>query len=348
MSRGTLDYLDKISRAAVRGWLRLPRDTPIPFFHADARDGGLAVPIMRYVIPILRRKRMSRMFTSEDSVVRSVTELPVYQRDIKRWSAPLSAFGQAIRNGETIRKAMAYGLYRTVDGLGLRGCSDSGFVNQWVTDGSAFLTGHSYANCVRLKGGLVHTALRSSRGRPDASTHCDACNATESIGHILQVCPRTHHVRIARHDSVNTYLAKSMRKNGFSTHVEPAIPTPAGLRYPDLIAYKGNTCVVIDTTIIGDTFDLDAAHGRKVAYYDVNAIRSWCSRETGVLPPNVQFSACVLNWRGTPSIRSTRELGDFGVTKRDWHTLSVKVLEGGVKSISAFKRSTGTWGGVRQ
>ena len=98
-----------------------------------------------------------------------------------------------------------------------------------------------------------------------------------------------------------------MRNNGFSTRVEPAIPTPAGLRYPDLIAFKGSTCVVIDTAIIGDTFDLDAAHGRKVAYHDVNAIRSWCSRETGVLPPNVQFSACVLNWRGTPSNRSVRE-----------------------------------------
>ena len=124
MSRGTLVYMDRVSRAAVRGWLRLPRDTPVAFFHAESRDGGLAVHILRYIIPILRRKRMSRMFTSEDSVVRSVTELPVYQRDIGRCSAPLSAFGQVIRNGETIRKAMANGLYRSVDGTGLRGCSD--------------------------------------------------------------------------------------------------------------------------------------------------------------------------------------------------------------------------------
>ena len=187
------------------------------------------------------------------------------------------------------------------------------------------------------------TLPRASAGRPSFN----ACNATESVGHILQVCPRTHQVRITRHDTVNSYLDKTLRNKGYSTRVEPAIPTPAGLRYPDVIAFKGSTCVVIDTTSIGDTFDLDAAHGRKVAYYDVNAIRNWCGRETGVLPPNVQFSACVLNWRGTPSNRFLRELEDFGVTKRDWHTLSVKVLEGGVKTISTFRRTTSTWGGSR-
>ena len=96
VSRGTLVYMDRVSRAAVRGWLRLPRDTPVPFFHADSRDGGLAVRILRYIIPIVRRKRKSRMFTSEDSVVRSVTELPVYQRHWRnnpkchgKWSLPV-------------------------------------------------------------------------------------------------------------------------------------------------------------------------------------------------------------------------------------------------------------------
>ena len=70
-------------------------------------------------------------------------------------------------------------------------------------------------------------------------------------------------------------------------------------------------------------------------------------------PPHIanataqEFSACVVNWRGTPSNRSMRELENPGVTKRDWHTLSVKVLEGGVKTISAFKWSTSTWRGSR-
>jgi len=36
-----LETLDRIVRASVRKWLRLPKDTPLAFFHAKARDGGL-------------------------------------------------------------------------------------------------------------------------------------------------------------------------------------------------------------------------------------------------------------------------------------------------------------------
>ncbi len=35
MSRRALDFLDKISRAAIRCWVKLPEDTPMAFFHAD-------------------------------------------------------------------------------------------------------------------------------------------------------------------------------------------------------------------------------------------------------------------------------------------------------------------------
>ena len=107
---------------------------------------------------------------------------------------------------------MAHGLYKTVDGLGLRDSASAGFVNQWMVSGSTFLTGHSFVNCVRLKGSLVYTALRASRGRPEASTRCDACKQTESVGHILQSCRRTHDDRVNRHDSVNKLLTAELTK----------------------------------------------------------------------------------------------------------------------------------------
>ena len=141
-----------------------------------------------------------------------------------------------------------------------------------VVNGSTFLTGHSFVNCVRLKGGLVYTALRASRGRPEASTRCNACKQTKSVGHILQVCRRTHDDRVNRHDSVNKLLTAELTKGGYTTRVEPPIPTPAGMRYPDLVIVKGGVCMVIDVTIIGDTFDLDLAHARKVQHYDTGII----------------------------------------------------------------------------
>ena len=182
-----------------------------------------------------------------------------------------------------------------LDGLGLKDSSSAGFVNQWMVSGSALLTGHSFVNCVKLKGSLIYTALRASRGRPEASARCDACNQIESVGHILQMCGRTHGDRVNRHNAVNRKLTKELTKRGYQTRVEPPIPTPAGLRKPDLVAFKGGVCMVIDVTIICDTFDLDDAHARKVAYYNTGIIRQWCSRESGVPEEDIMFSACVLN-----------------------------------------------------
>ena len=79
MSRHTLDYMDKMSRAAVRGWLRLPKDTPISFIHADSKDGGLSVQRLPLIIPLLRVKRVVRMVGSLDPVVRAITELPAFK-----------------------------------------------------------------------------------------------------------------------------------------------------------------------------------------------------------------------------------------------------------------------------
>ena len=92
---------------------------------------------------------------------------------------------------------------------GLRQCV---FFKQWLVNGSAFLTGRSFVNCVMLKGSMVYTALRAFIGRIEASTRCDACNNVESIGHILQMCHRSHDDRVNRHDSINKALTALLSK----------------------------------------------------------------------------------------------------------------------------------------
>ena len=121
---------------------------------------------------------------------------------------------------------MAHGLYRTVDGLGLRDSSSAGFVNQWMVSGSALLTGHSFVNCVKLKGSLVYTALRASTGRPKASARSDACNEIGSVGHILQMCGMTHGDRVNRHDAVNKKVTEELMKRGYQMGVSDASRTP--------------------------------------------------------------------------------------------------------------------------
>ncbi|RLJ22878.1 hypothetical protein DJ031_00040 [bacterium endosymbiont of Escarpia laminata] len=344
LSRSTLDFIDKISRAAARSWVKLPHDTPMGFFHASHKDGGLGIPRFRWLIPILRTKRMERMIGSSDPVVRAVTELKNFQRDLRRWSKPISAFGIILRNNRDIQRASAECLYSSVDGHGLRGSRNEGFVNGWMTSGTGLVSGRSYVNCVKIKGNLIHTALRASRGRPEASTRCDACRGVESLGHILQVCPRTHHTRCDRHDGINSYLKTVLGKKGYTTRVEPSIPTPAGIRRPDLVVWKDDKCGVIDVTIIADNHSLEDAHQRKTTYYNQPAIREWCAKEFGLVAADVAFTACVINWRGTPAARSVLELGRYGVTRKEWALMSVKTLEGNARIIASFRSSTAYFG----
>ena len=76
----------------------------------------------------------------------------------------------------------------------------------WVTSGDMTLNGHAYIGAIKIN--LVSTALRSARGCPNHDIRCDCCGRPESLGHILQVCPRTHALGIARHDKVVDLVRK--------------------------------------------------------------------------------------------------------------------------------------------
>ena len=345
LHKKSLKFLDQITRAAARAWLRLPKDTPLAFFHADYQDGGLSIPSLRWTIPLMKTKRMAGAVASRDPMVRAIAQLPIFARERRRWSAPLAAFGVPIINGAGLKRAMAVGLHTSVDGHGLAGSRVTGYVNHWMVSGTALMSGSGFVNCVRIKGNLPYTKARAARGRPERSVKCDACRGHETLGHILQTCPRTHQPRNDRHDRVNKYLTSTLGKLGFTTRVEPAIATPAGVRYPDLIVWKGDTCAVIDTTIVADNFDPDDAHERKVVYYDTPAIRTWCADISGVPADKIKFSACVLTWRGMPSTRSVRELQALGVSKANWGLMSVKTLEGAVESYAHFGKSTAGFSG---
>ena len=87
--------------------------------------------------------------------------------------------------------------------------------------------------------------------------------------------------------------------------------------------------------------DLNAAHVRKQKHYDTPAIREWSAIRSGVLPDDILFSACVLNWRGTPANQSVRELSDIaGITFNDWTLMSLRTIEGGTRTLGMFRRTT--------
>lgn len=52
--KGLLNNVDKAVRRAVRGWLRLPHDAVLEFFHAKVKDGGLGITRHVVQVPLIR------------------------------------------------------------------------------------------------------------------------------------------------------------------------------------------------------------------------------------------------------------------------------------------------------
>jgi hypothetical protein len=59
ISDKTLRRMDVAIRKAMRQWLHLPKDLPLPMFHSPVDEGGFGVPQLRYQIPNLRSTRIT-------------------------------------------------------------------------------------------------------------------------------------------------------------------------------------------------------------------------------------------------------------------------------------------------
>ena len=45
-------------RSAVKSWLKLPKDTPTPYFHALVVEGDLGVPLHEQVVSLMKAKHL--------------------------------------------------------------------------------------------------------------------------------------------------------------------------------------------------------------------------------------------------------------------------------------------------
>ena len=67
ISLKSLSASDTKIRSVVRQWLRLPKDTPVAFFHAGVKAGGLGILQLRKWVPIIRINTMSAMVAQSKS-----------------------------------------------------------------------------------------------------------------------------------------------------------------------------------------------------------------------------------------------------------------------------------------
>lgn len=249
-----LERLDKLVRRYVRKWLRIPHDTPNTFIHGLSHEGGLGVPSLRLQIPLLRRDRLDRLVgratTGLDPVLTALLSSEHLRDELKRWGSPQTYAGVVVSSKAVVRATIANRLHTTVDGRGLRFHNLVPSVSDWVTGGTSLQSGSSYIHCVQTRAASLHTAVRAARGHLAASMSCDACGELEGLYHIVQRYCRKARPRERGLDGIVNYVEKALRHQGYQVLVEPSIPTPAGVRKPDIVVYSpGAWAKVLDVSI---------------------------------------------------------------------------------------------------
>lgn len=332
---GTLNKIDKVSREFCRQWLNLPHDVPSAYFHAAVRDGGLGIPAVRWIAPLLRR---GRIIAASRTYFHHGTE-DFANEELAKCKKRLFDHGTLLNNSELISKRWAKKLHDSIDGIGLRESGYTAHQHQWVADGNKFLTGRDFINCIRVRINALPTASRTSRGRPQDRRCRAGCAAQETLNHVLQKCHRTHVARIKRHDAILAYMERRISRGGYTIHREPRIRTAAGLRKPDLVATLGHTAVVVDAQVVSEQADLFQAHQRKTLYYQTPEVLDELKAMYGV--KDVIVTSATLSWRGIWGPASASHLKALGfVNNDDLKTIASRVLIGNLAEFRLFNAAT--------
>ena len=94
-------------------WLRLPKDTPLAYFHVDVKDGGLEIPSLLYDMPGRIAQRAIWLQNSQDSVVAQIAASPEFTERIARWSEPVYLQGNTMNSGKALRRLYALSPIKT-------------------------------------------------------------------------------------------------------------------------------------------------------------------------------------------------------------------------------------------
>lgn len=338
---GTLRKTDVLVRAFVRRIVNLPADCPNSYIHAAVKDGGLGVPCLRLLVPVLRLRRLGSLRLSLSSGALGTVPGSFLDEMI----AKVSSITTSLDPESMMREA----LYASVDGSSLRDSSGVPSQHSWIGSPTLFLSGKDYINCNKLRINALPCRSRVSRGRPTNDRFCRAgCPRIEDLAHILQSCPRTHGKRVARHNAIANYIIRGLRLKNFVVHEEPVYETDGGRRKPDLVASRDDKAYIVDIQIV-DPRNISRTHQDKLNYYRPLQL----SVADKLQVSEVDTLAVTLNWRGCWHPASAKTMLEAGLIKKgDLRVISTRVLVGGLACFRTFNnscvRSTQAFSGRRR
>jgi hypothetical protein len=348
VSAGSLLRLDRLLRRYVRTWLALPKDVPNGYVHAPIPAGGLGIPLLSDLVPLLRLKQLERLRKSAVGYVRACADSFAMSAR-RKWCRDRLRAPEAEAHPDFLAGKWSAMLHSSVDGRALSGCKNLRASSEWIRSAETAAhrprSGSDYVHMQAVRINALPSRVRTSRGRHDrANIMCRAgCKTPESSAHVVQQCFRTHGGRVLRHNKVNAVLAGELVKLGYKVHEEPRIMTDAGLRKPDIVAIKGGIATVIDAQVVACGPSQDAAHRAKIRKYrdECNLsghILRGCLGPEGVF--SVRYASCTVSWRGVWSPESGESLRQLGISPATLSFITTIALRGSWLNWVRFNQMT--------
>lgn len=275
-----LNSIDTQVRSTVRKIMHFPNDVPNCYLHAPVRCGGMGIPELAFRIPINRYMRFKRLTDSNAKVAIQFDRSLAFRLNKGYTERLLRDNGLVVDvDNDLIAKFYLANLERHYATKGLSEAYSSRASRGWCGKMSNQISGGDFVKYHLLSSYSIPTLSRRYWGRKPVSgdsslTHCrDGCGRPETMHHILQECKRTHGGRVLRHNRALDYIFQVLQSKWAGTAnvvKEPQIPTPSGLRKPDLIFYSttesDSVAYVIDLHIVGGE-NMSEARERKISKY---------------------------------------------------------------------------------
>ena len=233
-----LGWLDRTVRPVLRSWLKLLKDTPVPFFHAPVVEGGLGVPFHKHVVPLMWAKHLSRLEESADPVRAAMLKTVSASAGSALRIRQTNLNGRVMTSSRNLKATLAGMLHQTVDGRGLVHSSQVPEYHRWVnlvSCGPVSHTGSSNIPAIKVRGNLIGTTLRSPRGRPQAFPFTEIhYNIIHGLPSTLQVncllcgkktwCHHPKHTDVAAENQ--NLMPLMLTAEHPSLHLMPELSTP--------------------------------------------------------------------------------------------------------------------------
>ena len=171
-----------------------------------------------------------------DSIPGYLKPDPYLAKEVLQCNKRLTDGTTIIADEKSCKKRWVALLHGLIEGRAFKHSVQVANQHQWITDGTALLTGRDYINCHKVRIGALPT--RSTRGRHGDRSCRAGCMVPKTNNHVLQICPRTYGVRYRR-------VLYKVQKYVGNPHVQRAIQDLGArdiLHLPAILSCRGIWC----------------------------------------------------------------------------------------------------------